>query len=235
MTECAQCKSTFYLIFRWRYPCTLCQNIFCDSCSHNFPVISPTDIIFSNVSLQNDINFDSSSRVCDKCYISMQKKRNRRFQSEYILGKKLGDGATAVVQSATRTASFNSSSLKPLANTSFSGKEGSSSKSNKDTKTEKFAIKIVQRKSLKTKEEEASIFDEVRILSALQPYNNIVQLYDFFTDSKCYYTVLEEISGGELFDRIVKKSSYTEKEARDLVKILLEAIKHCHDRGVVHR
>jgi serine/threonine protein kinase len=226
-----------FWIFRWRYPCTLCQNSFCDSCSHNFPVLSPTDIIFSNLSLQNDINFDSSSRVCDICYVSIQKKRNRRFQSEYLLGKKLGDGATAVVQSAIRKSSLKSSSGSEGNSSNFSGSEGLSSKSNKDmnfNKTEKFAIKIIQRKSLK-KDEEVSIFDEVRILSALQPHNNIVQLYDFFTDSKCYYTVLEEISGGELFDRIVKKSSYTEKEARDLVKILLEAIKHCHDHGVVHR
>jgi calcium/calmodulin-dependent protein kinase I len=43
------------------------------------------------------------------------------------------------------------------------------------------------------------------------------------------------VSGGELFDRIVEKTFYTEKEARDLVKILLSAIKYCHDKDVVHR
>lgn len=43
------------------------------------------------------------------------------------------------------------------------------------------------------------------------------------------------VLGGELFDRIVKKVVYTEKEARDLVTILLEAVKYCHDRGIVHR
>ncbi|CAN0115993.1 unnamed protein product, partial [Hapterophycus canaliculatus] len=41
--------------------------------------------------------------------------------------------------------------------------------------------------------------------------------------------------GGELFDRIVEKVVYTEKEARDLVSTLLQAVKYCHDRGIVHR
>jgi serine/threonine protein kinase len=43
------------------------------------------------------------------------------------------------------------------------------------------------------------------------------------------------IKGGELFDRIVQKTFYNEKEAKDLVQILLSAIKYCHDRNIVHR
>jgi serine/threonine protein kinase len=38
-----------------------------------------------------------------------------------------------------------------------------------------------------------------------------------------------------LFDRIVEKTFYNEKEAKDLVQILLSAIKYCHDRNIVHR
>mmetsp|Transcript_22289 Transcript_22289/g.38253 ORF Transcript_22289/g.38253 Transcript_22289/m.38253 type:complete len:233 (-) Transcript_22289:361-1059(-) len=41
--------------------------------------------------------------------------------------------------------------------------------------------------------------------------------------------------GGELFDRIVAKSYYNEKEARDVCKILFEAIGHCHKNSVAHR
>ncbi len=47
--------------------------------------------------------------------------------------------------------------------------------------------------------------------------------------------LLELLEGGELFDRIVKKTCYSEKEARDLVHVLYRAIKYCHDRNVVHR
>ena len=38
-----------------------------------------------------------------------------------------------------------------------------------------------------------------------------------------------------MFDRIVEKVVYNEKEARDLVSTLLQAVKYCHDRGIVHR
>ena len=41
--------------------------------------------------------------------------------------------------------------------------------------------------------------------------------------------------GGELFDRIVSKSYYNEKEARDVCLILFDAMKYCHDRNVAHR
>ena len=33
----------------------------------------------------------------------------------------------------------------------------------------------------------------------------------------------------------MSKSYYNEKEARDLCRILLDSIKYCHDRDVVHR
>ena len=43
------------------------------------------------------------------------------------------------------------------------------------------------------------------------------------------------MAGGELFDRIVEKTFYSEKDARDLVTALLSAIKYCHDNNIVHR
>ena len=60
-------------------------------------------------------------------------------------------------------------------------------------------------------------------------------LHDFYTEDNYYYLVTEFMEGGELFDRIVEKSYYSEREARDLVKLLLEAIKYCHECNVVHR
>lgn len=43
------------------------------------------------------------------------------------------------------------------------------------------------------------------------------------------------VEGGELFDRIVSKSHYTEKEARDLIKMVLETLSYMHAAGIVHR
>nr|CAD7196651.1 unnamed protein product [Timema douglasi] len=46
---------------------------------------------------------------------------------------------------------------------------------------------------------------------------------------------MELVTGGELFDRIVEKGSYTEKDASDLIRQVLEAVDYMHEQGVVHR
>jgi serine/threonine protein kinase len=83
------------------------------------------------------------------------------------------------------------------------------------------------------------------------------RLYETYDEGAEIYIVTELVAGGELFDRIVSKTSYTEKEARDLVrtvsasvpfvlmlyfttfsdqiKTLLETLAYMHRRGVVHR
>ncbi len=61
------------------------------------------------------------------------------------------------------------------------------------------------------------------------------RLYETFDEGAEIYIVTELVEGGELFDRIVSKTSYTEKEARDLVKLLLETLAYMHGSGVVHR
>ena len=64
---------------------------------------------------------------------------------------------------------------------------------------------------------------------------NIVRLIDFYDEPSQYLIAMEYLEGGELFDRIVKKAYYNEKEARDLAQIFLSAVKYMHDRNVVHR
>ncbi|KAI2489006.1 protein kinase [Fragilaria crotonensis] len=96
-----------------------------------------------------------------------------------------------------------------------------------------YAVKCVNRKKL-TEEDEAALLDEVAILKEMR-HLHIIRLYDFFVEPSTYYLVMERMSGGELFDRIVAKAYYNEKEARDVCKILLEAVGFCHANSVAHR
>jgi hypothetical protein len=49
------------------------------------------------------------------------------------------------------------------------------------------------------------------------------------------YIVMELVTGGELFDRIVSKKTFKENEARAVMKSVLEALVYLHNHGVVHR
>ncbi len=43
------------------------------------------------------------------------------------------------------------------------------------------------------------------------------------------------VTGGELFDRIIAKGSYTESDASSLIGQVLDAIDYLHSQGIVHR
>lgn len=96
-----------------------------------------------------------------------------------------------------------------------------------------FAIKIVTKSKL-SKEDEVALKDEIDVLKDME-HAHIIRLYDVFEEPANYYLVTEKMSGGELFDRIVQKSYYNEREARDTCLILLSAIHHCHSKKVAHR
>jgi calcium/calmodulin-dependent protein kinase I len=96
-----------------------------------------------------------------------------------------------------------------------------------------YAIKIVTKSKL-TKEDEVALKDEIDILTRLD-HNHIIRLYDTFEEPSYYYLVTEILEGGELFDRIVSKAYYNEKEARDVCKILFEAMAYCHSKQIAHR
>jgi calcium/calmodulin-dependent protein kinase I len=96
----------------------------------------------------------------------------------------------------------------------------------------KVAIKCVLRKDLPPADD-AAIYDEVAILSSLN-HPHIIPIIDFFDEKDCYFIVMELMSGGDLFDRIGKKKSYSEADARDLVVKMLKAVAYCHARKVAH-
>lgn len=60
-------------------------------------------------------------------------------------------------------------------------------------------------------------------------------MFEYFVDKNFFYIVTEYCSGGELFDRIVKAGSFSEKKAARVMTELLLAINYCHNNKIVHR
>jgi serine/threonine protein kinase len=46
---------------------------------------------------------------------------------------------------------------------------------------------------------------------------------------------MELLQGGELFERILQKKTFTEAEARDVARGLLSALSYMHAQNIAHR
>lgn len=64
---------------------------------------------------------------------------------------------------------------------------------------------------------------------------NIIKLYETFEDARNVYLVMELCEGGELFDRIIEKQHFSEKEAREIFKQIAQGLAHCHANHICHR
>ena len=64
---------------------------------------------------------------------------------------------------------------------------------------------------------------------------NIVQAYDVGQAGEHHYFVMEYVDGETVYDRIVAKRRFTEKEAIVIVRQVASALKHAHDQGFIHR
>lgn len=80
--------------------------------------------------------------------------------------------------------------------------------------------------------------NEVTILQTLD-HPNIVNYYETYDDHKYLYLVMQNCSGGELFDSIErfekKGKPYSEKMAAETIQKCLGALQHCHAMNIIHR
>ncbi|KAJ1909972.1 hypothetical protein IWQ60_010896 [Tieghemiomyces parasiticus] len=106
----------------------------------------------------------------------------------------------------------------------------------KATKTE-FAVKIIPKSILKAKSEskaEHYVLSEIDILQRLS-HPNIVSLKEIYQTHECIYLVMDLAQGGELYEQLFVKGSYTEYDARRIVQQVLSGVVYLHDRDIVHR
>lgn len=99
----------------------------------------------------------------------------------------------------------------------------------------KLAIKVVDGKRMSQKDLNR-LQEEIRILQ-LVSHPNIISLQAccFIEELSQYYLIMEHIEGGELFDQIILKTCYTEREAKNTAFLLLDVLSFLHDRDICHR
>merc|ERR1712110_1156340 len=63
-----------------------------------------------------------------------------------------------------------------------------------------------------------------------------VKILDYFDDGDKYYIVMEKLQRcTDLFDFITEKGRLSESEARRMFREIVETVRGCRDRGVLHR
>uniref|UniRef100_A0A3P8NHJ3 Calcium/calmodulin-dependent protein kinase type IV n=1 Tax=Astatotilapia calliptera TaxID=8154 RepID=A0A3P8NHJ3_ASTCA len=92
-----------------------------------------------------------------------------------------------------------------------------------------YAVKV-----LKKTIDKKIVRTEIGVLLRLS-HPNIIQLKEIFETDTDIALVLELVTGGELFDRIVERGYYSERDAAHVIKQILEAVAYLHENGVVHR
>lgn len=77
--------------------------------------------------------------------------------------------------------------------------------------------------------------DEITNLKTARAGPNIVQLYEVYEERAFCYLIMELMEGGELLEFIIEKKTFTEKEARNSTRCVLQALAYMHDKRVAHR
>uniref|UniRef100_A0A3P9LXB4 Calcium/calmodulin-dependent protein kinase IGb n=2 Tax=Oryzias latipes TaxID=8090 RepID=A0A3P9LXB4_ORYLA len=94
----------------------------------------------------------------------------------------------------------------------------------------KFAMKCIKKK----KKRDINLENEMAVLRRIK-HENVVGLEDIYESRTHYYLIMQLVSGGELFDRILDRGMYTEKDASRVIQQVLQAVSYLHQNGIVHR
>ncbi|KAL1311961.1 hypothetical protein AAHE18_16G003200 [Arachis hypogaea] len=98
-----------------------------------------------------------------------------------------------------------------------------------------YACKSIARRKVTRKNEMDDVKREIMILQHLTGQPNIVEFKGAYEDRQHVHLVMELCRGGELFDRIIARGSYSEREAASICRQIVNVVHVCHFMGVMHR
>jgi len=147
-------------------------------------------------------------------YMSTSQDYSRNYPAElskkYIVSRDLGSGVCGVVRLGFE-------------------RDGN------QEKPRRVAIKSMDKKKLPLNKGAASdVMNEVKILRSID-HPCVIQLLDVIDTENVLYIILELADGGELFDKILEKIKFSEKEAKIHFYQMLSAVQYLHQHNIAHR
>ncbi|XP_009787542.1 calcium-dependent protein kinase 26-like [Nicotiana tabacum] len=99
----------------------------------------------------------------------------------------------------------------------------------------KYACKSIAKRKLLTDEDVEDVRREIQIMHHLSGNPNVISIKGAYEDAVAVHVVMELCTGGELFDRIVKRGHYSERQAAELARTIVGVVEACRSLGVMHR
>jgi len=99
---------------------------------------------------------------------------------------------------------------------------------------EKVAIKILDKEKVAKQAMGEQIKKEIAVMKMVKQ-RHVVNLIEVLASRTRIFIVLELVTGGELFDKIVSTGRFDEPTARAYFRQLICGVEYCHRRGVCHR
>ena len=99
---------------------------------------------------------------------------------------------------------------------------------------EPVAIKILEKRKINNKKDLERIEKEIKYMKILN-HPNIVKIYEIIEDENNFYISMEYVSGGELFNYIVKNKRLEENEASFFYSQIIHIIQEIHRHKICHR
>jgi calcium-dependent protein kinase len=137
---------------------------------------------------------------------SVLRRKTENLKDRYSLGRKLGHGQFGTTYLCVEKAS---------------GRE--------------LACKSIAKRKLVTDEDVEDVRREIQIMHHLAGHPNIVSIVGAYEDAAAVHAVMELCAGGDLFDLIVRRGHYTERQAAALAWVIVAVVESCHSLGVMHR
>lgn len=96
-----------------------------------------------------------------------------------------------------------------------------------------FAVKAFKLNGI-TADKRAQLDSEVGVFLGMD-HPNVARLFDVYETDEFLHLVMECLEGGELFDRVTERKTYSEQDAADATRQMLLALNYLHSHGIVHR
>ena len=105
----------------------------------------------------------------------------------------------------------------------------------RNTETNEYvAIKVLDKEKIQKENMGGQVKREIAIMKLIK-HPNIVQLHEVLASKTKIFIVLELVTGGELFEKIVENTKLNEEQARFYFQQLCIGTDYCHRQGVCHR